>query len=100
MRNEVERRPAATLDARAVGRSHLPSTAAAAPQPPVLFPSPPGPSSPITIGTALSERSGRVSSAEGERGEGSAPDGDRLEVARGEVVADQAQVQVREVAQL
>jgi hypothetical protein len=38
--------------------------------------------------------------AEGEGCKGPPPDGDRLEVARGEVVADQAQIQVREVAQL
>ena len=38
--------------------------------------------------------------AEGEGGEGSAPDGDRLEVARGEVVADETQIEVRQVAQL
>ena len=38
--------------------------------------------------------------AEGEGGKGSAPDGDRLEVARGEVVADKTQIEVRQVAQL
>jgi hypothetical protein len=38
--------------------------------------------------------------AEGERGEARLTDGDGLEVARGDVVADETEIEVREVAQL